>query len=82
MRGLARGNGLGVVLSPKEAPGALPGMNGAAFGVGSSVGIALVGPLAGAGTLGGYREALWISVGITVLALLASLCLRMPEHED
>ncbi|MDK6763467.1 hypothetical protein QP337_28340, partial [Escherichia coli] len=27
-------NGLGVILAPPEAPGSLPGLNGAAFGVG------------------------------------------------
>ncbi|MEU6116869.1 MFS transporter [Streptomyces sp. NPDC047117] len=74
-------NGLGVVLSPKESPGALPGLNGACFGIGASVGIAVVGPLAGAGTLGGYRAALWVAVGIALLALLTSLLIAAPERE-
>ncbi len=66
-------NGLGVVQSPAEAPAALPGLNGAAFGIGASLGIGVVAPFAAAGTAGGYSVALWISVCITVLALLASL---------
>lgn len=74
-------NGLGVVLSPKESPGALPGLNGACFGIGAAVGIALVGPLAGAGTLGGYRTALALAVGVTVLALIASLLIRQPAGD-
>ncbi|WP_431278978.1 MFS transporter [Leifsonia poae] len=66
-------NGLGVLLSPPDAPAALPGLNGAAFGIGASLGIGIVAPFAAQGTAGGYSTALWISVGITVLALLASL---------
>ena len=66
-------NGLGVVQSPADAPAALPGLNGAAFGIGASLGIGIVAPFAAAGTAGGYSVALWISVCITVLALLASL---------
>jgi predicted MFS family arabinose efflux permease len=65
-------NGLGVFLSPEEAPAALPGLNGAAFGIGASLGIAIVAPFALAGSAGGYQTALWISVGITALALIAS----------
>ena len=64
-------NGLGVFLSPEEAPAALPGLNGAAFGIGASLGIAIIAPFATAGTPAGIRTALWISAGITVLALSA-----------
>ena len=66
-------NGLGVLLSPDEAPSALPGINGAAFGVGAGLGIGLVAPFAAQGTLGGYTTALWISITITILAFVASL---------
>jgi len=65
-------NGLGVFLSPEEAPAALPGLNGAAFGIGASLGIAIVAPFVLGGTPGGIRIALWISVGITVLAFAAA----------
>lgn len=69
-------NGLGVLLSPKDAPAALPGLNGAAFGIGASLGIGIVAPFAGAGTIGGFTTALWISVVISVLALATSLLIR------
>ncbi|WP_327673785.1 MULTISPECIES: MFS transporter [unclassified Streptomyces] len=74
-------NALGVVVSPKDAPGAVPGINAACFGIGSSVGIALVAPAAGSGTLGGIEQALWISAGFTFLALLAACVLRLPASE-
>ncbi|MFF0742895.1 MFS transporter [Streptomyces sp. NPDC004111] len=73
-------NGLGVMLSPKESPGALPGLNGACFGIGASVGIALAGPLAGTGTLGGFRTAFGLAVGVSLLALLVSLLIREPKE--
>ena len=71
-------NGLGVLLSPKEAPAALPGLNGAAFGLGANLGIAIVAPFAAAGTLSGYGTALTISCTITLGAFLASLFI-MPQ---
>ena len=66
-------NGLGVLLSPDDAPSALPGINGAAFGVGAGLGIGLVAPFAAQGSLTGYTTALWISITITILAFVASL---------
>ncbi|ERK72013.1 MFS transporter [Leifsonia aquatica] len=69
-------NGLGVLLSPPDAPAALPGLNGAAFGIGASLGIGIVAPFAASGSLGGVTTALWISVVITVLALITSLLIR------
>ncbi|MGJ9462095.1 MFS transporter [Actinotignum sp. GS-2025g] len=68
-------NGLGVILAPPEAPGSLPGLNGAAFGVGASLGIGLVAPLVG--TWGGYRGALALSAGIAGAALLCACVLKM-----
>ena len=38
-------NGLGVILSPADAPGALPGLNGACFQIGAGLGIAIVAPV-------------------------------------
>ncbi|AZK45663.1 MFS transporter [Paenibacillus lentus] len=72
-------NGLGVLQSPDEAPSALPGINGAGFGVGASLGIGLVAPFVGQGTLGGYTTAMWVSIIITVLALVSSL-LIVPKN--
>lgn len=66
-------NGLGVIQSPDEAPGALPGINGAGFGIGASLGIGLVAPFVAQGSLGGYTTAMWVSITVTVLALISSL---------
>jgi predicted MFS family arabinose efflux permease len=74
-------NGLGVLLSPKEAPAALPGLNGAAFGIGAGLGIGIVAPFIGQGTTAGYITALWISAGITLLALLASLLISPRDGQ-
>ncbi len=73
-------NGLGVLQSPKAEPGILPGLNGAMFGIGASLGIALVAPAVGLGTRGGYVTALVISATITVLAFVASLLIKPTEE--
>jgi len=74
-------NGLSVLLSPKEAPAALPGINGASFGIGASLGVVIVAPFAGQGTVAGYSTALWISVSITALAFIVSLFIAAPKGE-
>lgn len=74
-------NGIGVLLSPKEAPAALPGLNGAAFGIGAGLGIGIVAPFVGQGTSSGYVTALWISAGVTLLALLSSLLIAPREGQ-
>lgn len=73
---LTTANGLGVLQSPPEAPSALPSMNSAAFGIGASLGIAIVAPFAASGGIGGYTSALWISSSIAVLALISSFALK------
>ncbi|SDC04578.1 Major Facilitator Superfamily protein [Sphingomonas sp. YR710] len=75
-------NGLGVLLSPEDAPAALPGLNGAAFGIGVNLGIAVVAPFCALATGGGYRTALWIACGLTVLALASSLCMKPLAGDD
>ncbi|QTH59280.1 MFS transporter [Corynebacterium hindlerae] len=69
-------NGLGVVLASSEAPGALPAFNGAAFGIGASLGIGIVAPYVGLGTSLGFTAALYIALGIAGLALVCSLILK------
>lgn len=76
---LTTANGLGVLQSPAEAPSALPSMNSAAFGIGASLGIAIVAPYATSGGIGGYTLALTISLSITALAIVASLILRRRQ---
>jgi predicted MFS family arabinose efflux permease len=66
-------NGLGVILSPADAPGALPGLNGACFQIGAGLGIAIVAPVVASGAYASYEEAMWISTAIVIAALFASL---------
>lgn len=75
-------NGLSVLLSPKEAPAALPGINGASFGIGASLGVVLVAPFAAQATAAGYATALWISVAITAAAFIVSLFVAAPKGES
>jgi len=79
-------NGLGVVLSPPENPGFLPGLNSAAFGFGAGISftvipaIQMIGASAdGVPTLSGYSFAMLAGAGITLLALLVSLLLPKPR---
>lgn len=66
-------SGISVLNSPAEAPGSLPGLNGACFGLGASIGIALVAPLVAAG---GFQSALVVSTVITVAAAVMTFILR------
>lgn len=75
-------NGLSVLLSPKEAPAALPGINGASFGIGASLGVVIVAPFAAQATSAGYAAALWISVAITAAAFIVSLFVAAPKGES
>lgn len=75
-------NGLGVLQSPKEEPGILPGLNGAAFGIGASLGIGVVAPYIGLGTFGGFTTGLIISGVLTVLAFLASLLIQRAPAQS
>ncbi|MGO3320274.1 MAG: MFS transporter [Microbacterium gubbeenense] len=74
-------NGLGVLLSPKAEPGILPGLNGAAFGIGASLGIAVVAPYVAQSTREGFITGLVISCGLAVLALVTSMFIRPPAGE-
>ncbi|MBA8989574.1 putative MFS family arabinose efflux permease [Curtobacterium pusillum] len=82
----ATANGLSVLNAPADAPGSLPGIHGACFGLGAGTGVALVGPAVSAGTPEGYHLALWVSVALTAAAFAAALVLRPtrtlcpPEH--
>lgn len=73
---LTSASGMGVVQAPDEAPGSLPGISNACFGVGASIGFAWAGPIVGQGTAEGYRSALWICVAIGAVALVSSMVLK------
>jgi MFS family permease len=67
---------LGVVQAPADEPGSLPGISNAAYGIGSSLGFAWAGPIVGSGTTSSFALALWICVGIGVVAFAVSVLLR------
>jgi predicted MFS family arabinose efflux permease len=71
---------LGVTQAPEEAPGSLPGISNAAFGVGSSLGFAWAGPIVGQGTRAGFEFPLWICVALGAVAVVTSLILK-PRHQ-
>lgn len=79
-------NGLGIVLSPKSAPGLLPGLNGASFGIGAGLSFTILGQAITAGSptgsssAAGYQTALWISAGIIVATLLVTRLLPNPAR--
>ena len=78
-------NGLGVQLSPKNAPGLLPGLNGASFAIGAGLAFTIVGHAitqgspTGSESASGYVQGLWICAGLSVLALLVTLLLPRPR---
>jgi predicted MFS family arabinose efflux permease len=67
---------LGVVQSPEDEPGALPGISNASFGIGISLGFAWAAPVVGAGTEASFQGAFWICAVIGVIALVFSLILK------
>ncbi len=77
-------NGLGIVLSPDDNPGYLPGMNSGAFNLGAGLSFAVLfaaSTLIGqsGGTQAGYLGGIATGAVILVLAFLASLLIPKPE---
>ncbi|PRB34170.1 MFS transporter [Arthrobacter sp. MYb23] len=78
-------NGLGIVLSPKENPGFLPGFNASGFGLGAGLSFAILPAVqlgAGASTLSGYSLAMLVGAGITLAAFLMSLLIPKPANAE
>lgn len=80
-------NGLGIVLSPKDNTGYLPGMNAGAFNLGAGLSFAVLyavmdayGNLAGAA--GGYSAAMVMGAGLLIAALACSFLIPKPEDAD
>ncbi|KAA0107791.1 MFS transporter [Mycolicibacterium sp. P1-5] len=67
---------LGVLQASDEAPGALPGIANASYGMGFTLGFAWAGPIVGSGTDSTFQHAFWTAGGIGVVALVFSLILR------
>lgn len=74
-------NGLGALLSPDDAPSALPGLNSASFGIGAGLGIGIVASFVD-GSASGYVTAMWVSAGLAVLAVVASFLITPKPGQE
>jgi MFS family permease len=81
-------NGLGIVLSPKENRGFLPGLNAGAFNLGAGLSFAVIfavktvlSPADGSGTAG-YRGALLAGLIILAVALATSFLIPKPVEAE
>ena len=77
-------NGLGIVLSPQENPGFLPGLNAGAFNLGSGLSFAvIIGAQTAVGTgAGGYYAGLITGLVLLILALIASFLIPRPVNAE
>lgn len=80
-------NGLGIVLSPKDNPGYLPGMNAGAFNPGAGLSFAVLyaamdAYAAQAGAAGGYSAAMVMGAILLIAALACSFLIPKPEDAD
>ncbi|MBI0094724.1 MULTISPECIES: MFS transporter [Gilliamella] len=77
-------NGLGIVLSPSNNPGFLPGMNAGAFNLGAGLSFALLPAIqmVNANTLTGYFNGMLLGLIITILALLSSFLIPRPINAE
>lgn len=77
-------NGLGVLLSPKDNPGFLPGMNAAAFHLGAGLSFALLPAMlvVSSDLFQGYGNGMLLGLGITVVAFLVSFLIPKPVDAE
>lgn len=81
-------NGLGIVLSPADNPGFLPGLNAGAFNLGAGLSFAILpvfqvlGTPAGSDSTAGYTTAMLVGVVITVVALAISFLIPKPVDAE
>ncbi|MGW0701645.1 MFS transporter [Streptomyces sp. NPDC002867] len=81
-------NGLAVTTAPKDKPGSLSGLNGACFGIGASLGIALASAMITAGsdahgpTAAGYQHAMYAALALLGIGVVASLLIQRPDPAD
>ncbi|MCX4820366.1 MFS transporter [Streptomyces sp. NBC_01142] len=80
-------NGLAVTTAPKDKPGSLSGLNGACFGIGASLGIAIASAMITAGsdaqgpTEAGYQHAMYAALALLAIGVLSSLLIQRPDPE-
>jgi hypothetical protein len=81
-------NGLGIVLSPRENPGFLPGLNAGAFNLGAGLSFAVLYAVAGVFTpaqstsAAGYVAGMLAGVVILAAALAASFLIPRPSDDE
>lgn len=80
-------NGLGIVLSPSDNPGYLPGLNAGAFNLGAGLSyVALYAAqnmfIESSGTTAGYQAALVTGLVLVVLAMATSFLIPRPGTEE
>ena len=81
-------NGLGIVLSPQENPGFLPGLNAGAFNLGAGLSFAVLYAVTTAFTpadpasAAGYVAGMLAGVVILILALAASFLIPRPVDAE
>lgn len=80
-------NGLGIVLSPEDNPGYLPGLNAGAFNLGAGLSYAVLYALQKAftesgGATHGYVASMVGGLVLLVLALLCSFLIPKPAQQD
>ena len=76
-------NGRGVVLSPSDNPGYLPGLNAGAFNLGAGISFAILPAVSVAlgGGLGGFQGAVITGLVLLALAFASSLLIPAPAVE-
>ncbi|MFF3458366.1 MFS transporter [Streptomyces sp. NPDC002730] len=80
-------NGLAVTTAPKDKPGSLSGLNGACFGIGASLGIAIASAMITAGsdahgpTEAGYQHAMYAALALLAIGVVSSLLIQRPDPE-
>ncbi|MEU7033177.1 MFS transporter [Streptomyces sp. NPDC046237] len=81
-------NGLAVTTAPKDKPGSLSGLNGACFGIGASLGIALASAMitagsdAGGPTEAGYQHAMYTALALLGVGVVTALLIQRPDPAD
>lgn len=80
-------NGLGIVLSPAENPGFLPGLNAGAFNLGAGLSFALLPALqvatgAAASSTTGYSAGMLLGAAITAVAFVVSFLIPRPATAE
>ncbi|QGK70199.1 MFS transporter [Allosaccharopolyspora coralli] len=80
--------GLAVESAPADKPGSVPGLNGACFGIGASLGIAVAASVVDAVTGGGpptsgaFHAALWSSAAFVALALITAFLIKPASQPN